>query len=59
MGSVYSRDMGVRLDVQNSGGRGRGLWAAKDSRAVWQGELGRESRGLVAKFQMRPNPLAH
>jgi hypothetical protein len=59
IGSLYSRNMGVRIDDPNTGWKGRGLWAANDTRAVWHGERGRESRGLVAKFQMRPDPLAH
>ena len=49
----------VRVDDPNAGWKGTGLWAANDTRAVWHGELGRESRGLVVKFQMRPDPLAH
>ena len=59
VGSLYTRNMSVRVDDPNAGWKGRGLWAANDTRAVWHGERGRESRGLVAKFQMRPDPLAH
>jgi streptogramin lyase len=59
VGSLYTRNMSVRVDDPNAGWKGRGLWAANDTRAVWHGERGRESRGLVAKFQVRPDPLAH
>lgn len=59
VGGLYTRNMSVRIDDPNAGWKGRGLWGANDTRAVWHGERGRESRGLVAKFQMRPNPLAH
>jgi hypothetical protein len=59
VGSLYTRNMSVRIDDPNTGWKGRGLWAANDTRAVWHGERGRESRGLVAKFQLRPDPLAH
>jgi hypothetical protein len=59
IGGLYTRNMSVRVDDSNAGWKGTGLWAANDTRAVWHGELGRESRGLVVKFQMRPDPLAH
>ena len=58
VGSLYTRNMSVRVDDPNAGWKGKGLWAANDTRAVWHGERGRESRGLVAKFQLRPDPLA-
>jgi hypothetical protein len=51
--------MSVRVDDPNAGWKGTGLWAANDTRAVWHGENGRESQGLVVKFQLRPDPLAH
>lgn len=59
VGSLYTRNMSVRVDDRNAGWKGRGLWAANDTRAVWHGERGRESRAMVAKFQLRPDPLAH
>lgn len=59
VGGLYTRNMSVRVDDADAGWKGRGLWAANDTRAVWHGERGRDSRGLVAKFQLRPNPLAH
>jgi len=59
IGGLYTRNMSVRVDNPNSGWKGTGLWAANDTRAVWQGELGTDSRGLVAKFPLRPDPLAH
>jgi streptogramin lyase len=59
VGSLYTRNMSVRIDNPNSGWKGTGLWAANDTRAVWHGERGRDSKGLVAKFQFRPDPLAH
>ena len=59
IGGLYTRNMSVRVDNPNAGWKGTGLWAANDTRAVWHGERGRESRGLVVKFQLRPDPLAH
>lgn len=59
IGGLYTRNMSVRVDDPNAGWKGTGLWAANDTRAVWHGELGRESRGLVVKFQLRPDALAH
>ena len=59
IGGLYTRNMSVRVDDPGAGWKGTGLWAANDTRAVWHGENGRESRGLVVKFQMRPDPLAH
>jgi streptogramin lyase len=59
VGSLYTRNMSVRVDDPAAGWKGRGVWAANDTRAVWHGERGRQSLGLVAKFQLRPDPLAH
>jgi streptogramin lyase len=59
IGGLYTRNMSVRVDDPNAGWKGTGLWAANDTRAVWHGENGRESQGLVVKFQLRPDPLAH
>ena len=54
----HQRGMDGRIDDPNAGWKGRGLWSANGTRAVWHTELGREARGQVAKFQLRPNPLA-
>jgi hypothetical protein len=58
VGGLYTRNMSVRIDDPNAGWKGTGLWAANDTRAVWHGELGSAGKGLVAKFQFRPDPLA-
>jgi hypothetical protein len=54
----HQRGMDARIDDPNAGWKGRGLWSANGTRAVWHTELGREARGQVAHFQLRPNPLS-
>ncbi len=54
----HQRGMDGRIDDPNAGWKGRGLWSANGTRAVWHTELGRGARGQIAHFQLRPNPLA-
>jgi hypothetical protein len=54
----YTRGMDGRIDDPNAGWKGRGLWAANGTRFIWHTETGKGSRGHMAQFQLRPNPLA-
>ena len=54
----YTRGLDARIDDPNAGWKGRGLWAANGTRTIWHTETGRGSRGHVAQFQLRPDPLA-
>jgi hypothetical protein len=54
----HQRGMDGRIDDPNTGWKGRGLWSANGTRAVWHTELERQARGQIAHFQLRPNPLA-
>jgi hypothetical protein len=58
VGGLYQRGMDVRIDDPKGGWKGRGLWVTNGTRAVWFNEFGKGSRGLFARFQLRPNPLA-
>ena len=54
----YTRGLDARIDDSGAGWKGRGLWAANNNRVVWHTEGGRGMRSVVAKFQLRPDPLA-
>jgi hypothetical protein len=47
-----------RIDNPGAGWKGRGLWVPSGDRTPWHGELGKGTKPLVVKFQVRPNPLA-
>jgi hypothetical protein len=54
----YTRSLDGRIDNPNTGWKGRGLWSAVTSRAVWHTEGGWGTRPYAVRFQMRPDPLA-
>jgi hypothetical protein len=54
----HQRGMSARIDDPRIGWKGRGIWATNGTLAMWQTEGGKGTRGMIAKFQMRPNPLA-
>ncbi|MDP6582996.1 MAG: hypothetical protein QF681_20330, partial [Vicinamibacterales bacterium] len=54
----YSRSVDGRIDDPNAGWKGRGLWSAYATTAVWHLEGGKGTQGKVVKFQIRPEPLA-
>ena len=47
-----------RIDNPSAGWKGRGLWSANGTRAVWHTETGMGTRGQIVHFQLRPDPLA-
>ena len=55
----YSRGMDGRIDDPTTGWKGRGVWAAYGTNAVWHIEGGKGTKSNLVKFQIRPNPLAH
>ena len=54
----YMRGVDGRIDDPNAGWKGRGLWAANETRVIWLGEGGKGTTSYVAHFQLRPDPLA-
>ena len=54
----YSRGMDGRIDDSNAGWKGRALYANYGTHFVWHIEGGKGAKGKIAKFQIRPNPLA-
>ncbi len=59
----YTRGMDGRIDDPTTGWKGRGIWASNGTRNMWHVEGGKGGggtgvRGHVAKFQVRPDPLA-
>ena len=54
----YTRGLDGRIDDPNAGWKGRGLWAANETRVTWLGEGGKGSTSYVVHFQLRPDPLA-
>jgi hypothetical protein len=54
----YTRGMDGRIDDPKAGWKGRGLWAANETRVVWVGEGGKGTTSYVVHFQLRPDPLA-
>ncbi|MEP7305513.1 MAG: carboxypeptidase regulatory-like domain-containing protein [Acidobacteriota bacterium] len=54
----YSRGMDGRIDDPNGGWKGRALYANYGTHFVWHIEGGKGTKGKIAKFQIRPNPLA-
>ena len=55
----YTRSVDGRIDDVGAGWKGRGLWTSYQQVPLWHMETGEGSAGKVAKFQMRPDPLAH
>ena len=54
----YAKWMDGRIDDPSAGWKGKGLWATTSTRAPFHMEGGRGTRPKVAKFQLRPDPLA-
>jgi len=54
----YSRGMDGRIDDPRAGWKGRGLYANYGTHFVWHIEGGKGTKGKVAKFQIRPDPMA-
>ena len=44
--------------IRTAVGRGRALYANYGTHFVWHIEGGKGTKGKIAKFQIRPNPLA-
>lgn len=55
----YTRSVDARIDDPASGWKGKGLWTSYQEVPIWHMETGEGSSGKVAKFQIRPDPLAH
>jgi hypothetical protein len=54
----YTKWLDGRIDDPDAGWKGRGLWATISTRAPFHMEGGTERTSYVAKFQLRPDPLA-
>jgi hypothetical protein len=54
----YPGGMDGRIDDPKAGWKGRGLWAQYATYYVWQIEGGKGTKGKLAHFQLRPDPLA-
>jgi hypothetical protein len=54
----YAKGLDGRIDDQNAGWKGRGLWSANGDRTPWLIEGGKGTKPLAAHFQLRPDPLA-
>ncbi len=54
----YSRGLDGRIDDQDAGWKGRGVWANYGTNFNWHTEGGKGTTSKMVKFQVRPNPLA-
>jgi hypothetical protein len=54
----YSRGMDGRIDDARAGWKGRALYANYGTHFVWHIEGGKGTKGKIAKFQIRPDPMA-
>ncbi|MBM3778242.1 MAG: carboxypeptidase regulatory-like domain-containing protein [Acidimicrobiia bacterium] len=54
----FTRGLDGRIDDRQGGWKGRGLWANNATNTLWHLETGKGSKGYVAHFQLRPDPLA-
>jgi len=54
----YTKWLDGRIDDPGAGWKGRGLWATVSTRAPFHMEGGKGTSSKVAKFQLRPDPLA-
>ena len=55
----YAKGMDGRIDDENAGWKGRGLWSSSGDRTPWLNEFGKGARPLAVQIQVRPDPLAH
>ena len=53
----YTKWMDGRIDDQNAGWKGRGIWATWSTRAPFHAETGKGTTSKVVKFQLRADPL--
>ena len=54
----FTKNVDGRIDDQNAGWKGKGLWTTLGTRTVFQYQGGTENRPKVYKVQVRPDPLA-
>jgi hypothetical protein len=54
----FSRFFDARIDDPNAGWKGRGAWAANETRGSWLTEGGKGTPSQLYHFQIRPDPLA-
>jgi hypothetical protein len=54
----FSRFFDARVDDPNAGWKGRGAWAANQTRGSWLTEGGKGTPSQLYHFQIRPDPLA-
>ena len=54
----YTKWLDGRIDDPDAGWKGRALWATVSTRAPFHMEGGKGTTSYVAKFQLRPDPLA-
>ena len=54
----YSRGMDGRIDDPRAGWKGRALYANYGTHFVWHIEGGKDTKGKLVKFQLRPDPPA-
>ena len=55
----YHRGVDGRIDDEEAGWKGRGLWANYGTHLIWHVEGGKGTTGKAVHFQIRPDPLAH
>src|SRR4029450_12765582 len=54
----FSRSASGRIDDAKTGWKGRGVWSNYSTYTPWHIEGGKGTMPKLAKFQVRPNPLA-
>ena len=54
--TTYTRGIDGRIDDQDGGWKGRGLWFTNGQAPVFQSEI---QKSYAGKIQLRPSPLAH
>jgi len=54
----FSRFFDARIDDPKAGWKGRGAWAANETRGSWLSEGGKGTTSQLYHFQIRPDPLA-
>jgi hypothetical protein len=54
----YAKGMDGRIDDENAGWKGKGLWATYGTRTPFHIEGGKGTTSKVVRFQLRPDPLA-
>jgi hypothetical protein len=53
----YAKGMDGRIDDENAGWKGKGLWATYGTRTPFHLEGGKGTTSKVVRFQLRPDPL--